>query len=246
MRTILATATAATTLVLSACNVAADAQGPAAAGGRGQRSYDLAGFDKVMLAGPHDVVVTVGPAYSVRAEGDRETLDKLDIRVEGGGLKIGMKKGDWSSGWNKDRPKTTIFVSLPAIRGAAIAGSGDMRVDRVEANRFDASIAGSGNLDVAALRAGEAGFSIAGSGDIRAAGQARRAVVEIAGAGDIDLERLETRTASVEIVGSGDVRMKAMETADVSITGSGDVVMSGTARCTVNKRGSGSVRCGNA
>jgi hypothetical protein len=233
-------------LALAACNMAADAQGTAGGGERGQRSFNLAGFDRVALAGPHDVIVTVGPAHSVRAEGDRDTLDKLDIRVEGGGLKIGMKKGNWSFGWSKDRPKTTIYVSLPAIRGAAIAGSGDMQIDRVEAERFSGSIAGSGDLRVAAMRAGQADFEIAGSGNISAAGSAGRAAVEIAGSGDVDLAALEARTASIEIVGSGDVRAKAMETANVSIMGSGDVTMSGTARCTVEKRGSGSVRCGNA
>jgi hypothetical protein len=233
-------------LALAACNMAADAQQPAGGGERGQRSYNLTGFDKVALAGPHDVVVTVGPAHSVRAEGDRDSLDKLDIRVENGSLKVGMKKGMNSFSWGNRTPKTTIFVSLPAIRSAAIAGSGDMKVDRVEGNSFAGSIAGSGDLQVAALRTGEAEFSIAGSGNISAAGNAKNTDVSVAGSGNVDLERLEARTASVSIVGSGDVRAKAMETANVSIMGSGDVTMSGSARCNVNKRGSGSVRCGNA
>lgn len=233
----------ASVFILGACNMAADAQS-AGGGQRSQRSFDVAGFDAVSLAGPHDVIVTVGPRHSVRAEGDPETLDRLNIKVEGSSLKIGMERSNWSIGWKKDRAKTTIYVTLPAIRAAAIAGSGDMRVDRVESSRFAASIAGSGDLQIASLRTGDADFSIAGSGGITASGSANSADISIAGSGDVNLAGFEIRKAAVSIVGSGDVRARAMESADVSIMGSGDVTLTGSARCNVNKRGSGSVRCG--
>jgi hypothetical protein len=99
-----------------------------------------------------------------------------------------MKKGMNSFSWGNRTPKTTIFVSLPAIRSAAIAGSGDMKVDRVEGNSFAGSIAGSGDLQVAALRTGEAEFSIAGSGNISAAGNAKNTDVSVAGSGNVDLD----------------------------------------------------------
>ena len=235
----------ASSLMLGACNMAADAQSGSEDGGqRSQRSFDLAGFDAVSLAGPHDVIVAVGPRHSVRAEGDSRALERLKIEVDGSSLKIGMERGNWSMGWKRNTPRTTIHVTLPAIRAAAIAGSGDMRVDRVESSRFAASIAGSGDLQIGSLRTRDADFSIAGSGGITASGSADSADISIAGSGDVNLQGVEIRTASVSIVGSGDVRARAMETANVSIMGSGDVDLTGTARCTVNKKGSGSVRCG--
>jgi hypothetical protein len=234
----------ASALLVGACNMAAEAQEGSGGGPRAQRSFNVAGFDAVSVAGPHDVIVTVGPQFSVRAEGDAETLDRLDIRVEGGNLKVGTKRDHWKIGWSRDRPKTIIYVSLPAIRGASIAGSGDMRVDRVRSDRFAASIAGSGDLQVGQLRAADTKFSIAGSGGITASGNAERANISIAGSGDVNLQGLEIRRAEVSIVGSGGVSARAMETADVSIMGSGDVVLTGPARCNVSKHGSGSVRCG--
>jgi hypothetical protein len=70
-------------LALAACNMAADAQQPAGGGERGQRSYNLTGFDKVALAGPHDVVVTVGPAHSVepRVTATRSTSSTSGSRM---------------------------------------------------------------------------------------------------------------------------------------------------------------------
>ena len=233
----------ASTFLIAACNMAADAQEGDSRdpGPKAQRSYDLAGFDSVSLAGPHDVVVRVGSAHSVRAEGGSKVLDALEIKVDGRNLEIGMKRGTWRF---RNEPRTVIHVTMPAIRAAAIAGSGDMRIDRAEGQEFSASIGGSGNIDVAALRTREANFSIAGSGDIRAAGKAGRAKVSIAGSGDVDIAAVEARNSNVSIVGSGNVRSRAMESAEVSIMGSGDVEISGSAKCTVSKMGSGGVRCG--
>jgi hypothetical protein len=235
------------TLAVAACNMGANAQeseGSAGGGRMTQRSYQLGGFDAVGSAGSQDVIVAVGSAHSVRAEGDSEVLDRLDIRVEDGTLKIGHKKGsDWSGLFKGDRPKTRIFVTMPAIRSAAVAGSGDMRVDRVQGERFAASIAGSGDIEVAQMQVRDAKFSVAGSGNIKASGTAEKSTTSIAGSGDIDLGGVRVRTASVSVAGSGDVRIHASETADISIVGSGDVEVAGSARCNVSKRGSGDVRC---
>jgi hypothetical protein len=232
-------------LAVAACNMSADAQ--EATRGEGgpvtQRSFALTGFDAVGLAGSPDLIVTVGGAHAVRAEGDAEMLERLDLRVENGTLKVGYKKGDWSMNWG-NRAKTRIFVTVPTLRAASLAGSGDIQVDRVQGDSFEASVAGSGDIAIAQMQVGTANFSIAGSGGITASGAAQTASASIAGSGDIDAGGLQSRTASASVMGSGDVRIRATETANVSIMGSGDVLVGGSARCTINKRGSGSVRCG--
>jgi hypothetical protein len=234
------------TLVLAACNLGAKARESEGRGGgeTTQRTYELSGFDSIGLAGSQDVIVTVGGPHSVRAEGHSEVLERLELKVEGGTLKIGTRRAsDWSIGWSRDRPKTTIYVTLPAIRSAAVAGSGDMRVDRVQGDRFEASIAGSGDIEIGQMQVDEAKFSVAGSGNIKAAGTAQRSAVSIAGSGDVDVGDVQVRTASASVAGSGDIRIHASETADISIIGSGDVEVRGSAKCNVSKRGSGEVRC---
>src|SRR5215213_2437977 len=172
-------------LALAACNVSGHARdngdsddGPA--GPTIKRDYALSGFERIELAGSPDVIVTVGPAASVSAEGDQKTLDRLDIRVENGELKIGSKK---RNGWfhsDSNRRHVTIRVTLPKLAAASIAGSGDMRIDKVEGEKFGGAIAGSGDMDIAALRVGAADFSIAGSGGITARGSAQTTNVSIA------------------------------------------------------------------
>ena len=227
-------------LLLGACTSSGDEERP---GPMGQRNFQVGDFQSVSLEGAHDVVVTVGGTPSVRAEGEVEELDRLDIRVEGGTLKIGSRReGRWFS--FRHHRGVTVYVTAPSLNGATIAGSGDMRVDRVQADAFEAEIAGSGDMEIAALQARRASFSIAGSGGIRAAGNAENADVSIAGSGDVGLERLQTRRASVNVAGSGDISVHASEAVDGSVMGSGNVTVVGGARCSISKMGSGDISCG--
>jgi hypothetical protein len=232
------------TIALAACNFSAEAEkGEAGSGRQAKQTFTVGDFDGVALAGSQNVVVTVGGATSVRAEGDADAIENMEIKVEDGTLRIGTKKGmHW--GFGTSHSKVTVYVTTPRLANAAVAGSGDMRVDRVEGEKFTGSIAGSGNLDIASLKVAAAEFSVAGSGDVKAAGSAGAMKVSIAGSGDVDMKAVESKTAKVAVVGSGDVQAHATDTADVTIMGSGNVSMAGSAKCTVSKHGSGDVTCG--
>jgi hypothetical protein len=228
-------------LLLGACSMGEASESK---GVHGSRDFAVGAFQKISLTGSPNVVVAVGGAPSVRAEGDVAMLEKLDIRVEDGILRIGYKKGNWSLGWGKDHGPVTVHVSAPSLTGAEVAGSGDMKIDKVEGGDFAGEIAGSGEIELASLRARNASFSIAGSGGVTASGSAETAAFEIAGSGDVHASGLQVRRAKVSIAGSGNVEAHAVETASIDIMGSGDAIITGGAKCSVNKMGSGDVRCG--
>lgn len=209
-----------------------------------QRSYQVGAFERIELAGPYDVEVRTGGSPSVSATGPEKLLEKLVVEVEGDRLRIHPRKErglnfNWSS-----KGTAQLIVTVPMLRAAAIAGSGDMRIDKIAGERFDGEIAGSGALDLGAVEVGALSLEIAGSGEARArGGQARTARFDIAGSGDIDAGQVAVEEAEVSIAGSGNVAAKARGTADVNIAGSGDVELTGGARCSINKQGSGNVRC---
>jgi hypothetical protein len=221
--------------LLSGCGDGAQARAQA------RRDFQVGAFDRIDLAGSPDVVVAVGAQPSVRAEGDAATIERLEIAVVEGELRIGMRPG--SGNWGGHR-RVTIHVTVPALRAASISGSGDMRIDRIEGARFAGQIAGSGDLDVTALRVGEASFAVRGSGGISAAGAAPRATLNVAGSGGLSLAGFETADAAISLAGSGDIALRATRTAAIQLDGSGDVTIAGPAHCTIAKTGSGDVRCG--
>jgi hypothetical protein len=244
----LITALLAGTIALGGSMVLAERGASATAANDAQRSYQVSGFDKVGQVGPNHVLVTVGPAVSVRAQGPRKTLDLYEVVVEHGALSIRPKDTDeWKHRewrWHDVEP-ATFYVTLPRLSGASTAGSGDMRIDRVTGERFAASVAGSGDIDVGSLGVGDADFSVAGSGNLVAHGRARQSRVSIAGSGEVKAREVASENASISIVGSGDVALTVRDDAHVSIMGSGDAEIAGSAHCTISRFGSGNVRCGN-
>jgi len=238
MRTVILLATAAS-LGLGACGGSnAETPGPTI-----QRDYKVATFDKIEVAGPFDVTVTTGGQPSVHATGPSNVIEKMEVLVEGGVLKIRPEKRkgfNWS--FNSHGP-ATVAVSVPMLSGASIAGSGGIAIDKISGANFEGGIAGSGNLRLASVDAGQVQLSIAGSGDVSAAGKAKNVTYEIAGSGDIDTKGLVAETAHISIAGSGNVAANATGSAAIEMLGSGNVAIAGGAKCTIDKHGSGDITC---
>jgi len=210
-----------------------------------QRDFSVGSFDRIELAGAYDVTVKTGSAPSVHATGNEKAMERLVVEVRNGILTIHPKKRNGLNWGMSDSGKVALQVTVPSLRGAELAGSGDLRIDSVAGDQFAGGIAGSGNLTVDRLEVGQLKIDIAGSGSAKAAnGRAKTAEYEIAGSGGIDAAGIATETASVSIAGSGDVTAHASNTADVNIMGSGNVEVKGGAKCNVSKAGSGDVRCG--
>ena len=200
-----------------ACSAATRRTTARPAAPRGQRDFQVGAFDKIALAGSHDVVVTVGGAASVRAEGDAEALERLEIRVENGAAQdrhaAAAAAGSGPS-WPRHRPRHRAGAR-PAPRSparATCASTGS------RAQRFAASVAGSGDIEIGALRVAEASFSIAGSGDIRAAGSAEqrerrrspaRAISTSTGSRPADATRLGGRLGRHRVCATAARRSKA-------------------------------------
>lgn len=205
------------------------------------RSFAVTGFDRVALRGPDNVEVRVGPAESVSVTGPAAILDQLEVDVKDGVLRLGRKRGIGRGSWTNG--SAVFTVTVPRLNGAAVAGSGDMRVDRADSPRFAASVAGSGNLTVDQVATDALDLNIAGSGDLAVGGRAETLAASIAGSGDVDAARLRSQRANISVAGSGNVRAGVDKDADISIIGSGDVEILGNAKCRVSKMGSGSVVC---
>lgn len=216
------------------------ARSPGAAAG--SRTFQVGAFDRIALAGPPNVMVAVGGQPSVRAEGDAELVERLEIEVVNGELRIGMRPGTTY----RSRGNVTVHVTVPSLQAATIAGPGDISIDRVQGQAFAAAVSGPGDLDVRQLRVGNASFTLTGPGGIRASGGAQRVSAAVSGPGDLSLAGFEAVDATVSLNGPGDVALRATGTATVQLSGSGDVTIAGGARCTVARSGPGDVDCGPA
>src|SRR4051812_12879182 len=148
MRKTLVTAIIAASAATSACGQTRSEDG----GPTISRNYQVGGFDQIEVAGPYDVQVRTGAAPSVSASGPQKLLEHTGVEVVDGKLVIRpeRQKGWFHTGWNFNG-KAQLSVVVPQLRGATIAGSGDIRVDQVRGDHFDGTVAGSGGLDLGTI-----------------------------------------------------------------------------------------------
>lgn len=236
-------------LSLAACSATVDSGGSGddgkpgvpAQGSGATRTYAVNGFTAIDLRGADDMTVSVGPGFSVRADGDPAVLDRLKIEKVGDTLRVGRVA---AQGWHWSGKGAKVSVTLPALAAVSVAGSGDVTVDRVTGSRFAGDGAGSGRLAIGQLAVDDAHFNVAGSGALKLAGTAKRLSVSIAGSGEVEARDLTASSADISVAGSGGVRATVNGPATVSMMGSGDVDLGSGAKCQTTKLGSGSVRCG--
>lgn len=227
-------------LLTAACNHA----GAQDSGPEVSRDFRVAEFDRIEVSGPYDVDVRTGSGATVSAKGPEKLIERMEVVVEDGRLTIRPRKedGQFNIGWT--RGHVAVQVTVPMLRGAEVAGSGDIKIDKVQGDRFEAGIRGSGDIKVEHVDVQSFAASVTGSGDVRAGSGKTDAVdLRISGSGKIDTQGLQAETAATTIKGSGNIAAHASGSAEVRIYGSGDVEISGGAKCNVENRGSGNFRC---
>jgi hypothetical protein len=204
----------------------------------------LKDFDAIDATGPDNVVVTIGNAFAVKADGDAKAVADLDIRVKGDKLVIGRKsKGDWN--WSrKDGDRgATVHVTMPAIKSAELTGAGDFTLDKAQGDSLKLSLTGAGNFLIGAVQLKSLTTDMTGAGSMKITGSADNAKMSITGAGDIDAEGLKVGTADLSILGAGDIDIASDGRVAISIMGPGDVTVKGKAQCTTSGTGPGEARC---
>jgi autotransporter translocation and assembly factor TamB len=160
-------------------------------------SRDLAwdGSEHVSLAVPAHAQYTPGTDDKLHVTGDPQMLAHL--RVRDGSIEM-----DCNNHWH-DSGDLNIILPGQAFTRFGIAGSGQLRLQKLDQQR---------------LR-----VSIAGSGSIKADGKVDETEIHIAGSGDADLGQVASNSAEVHIAGSGNTDIAPKDEADIHIMGSGDV-----------------------
>lgn len=178
----------------------------------------LSSFDKVAVSGGFDaLILKEGSAESVSLEVSGIDADKIETEVEGGTLKIGMKKGSFG------KFKARITVTYRSIREIANSGSTDIDVQSViKGDEFEFAGSGSGDFN-ASFDVKDLDIAISGSSDMMLKGRADKQEIAISGSGDVNASQLKGKEAAVAISGSGDVKLSVSGPVKTAVSGSGQV-----------------------
>jgi hypothetical protein len=176
-------------------------------------------FSKVYNSGSTDVYITQGSVYKVEVRGYSNLLPYFETRLENGTLKLGYRPGV-----NVSNDNTEVFITMPALDGLQLAGSGNISTagNFTGSSNFESRIDGSGNITIAQGSTQNFNSSITGSGNIYAFGMiAGLAETNTVGSGNTEITA--TNQLRVRIEGSGNVYYRSTPSVIANITGSGVV-----------------------
>lgn len=81
------------------------------------RVFDVTGFNKIMAADDHEIIITKGTFFSIQAKGGVSDLDDLRMIVNPGTLKIDYPY------YNNYRRRVHIIISMPELLAAEFSGA---------------------------------------------------------------------------------------------------------------------------
>jgi hypothetical protein len=209
-----------------------------------ERSYSVTSFDRIRVEGPFAVTITTGKAPSARASGATETLEQLQLRVEGRTLLVRPNLSGWGGYPGRRVVPAAIAVTTPDLHTASLLGSGRLDIDRIRGAKAVLTVEGSGRLAVRALDVDSASLATAGAGGIEASGRAKQVAAVARGAAEIRAGDLVAPDLTLVAETAGAVTLHATRSAKVTASGLGPVEVLGPAACEVKKLGSGPLRCG--
>ena len=222
-------------------------------------NFDLDDFNKIELQASYDVIIKQGTTQEVMVEGQQNLIDRVEMNVSNGNLKLDLQNGSYR---NMD---LKVHITVPTLEKVFNDGSGDITIEEFEAEDLEFLIKGSGNIDAtdAIIVSNKMIMEIDGSGDMELKdlitddvqaiisgsgnleikeGSTKDLETHNSGSGDMKLYDFESDDCIVTSNGSGDTRVKVMNTLDVQLTGSGDVKYKGNpATVDVDDTGSGDV-----
>lgn len=188
------------------------------------------------LASPDDVVVTEGDRLDIKVSGDPQAVEDLRFSLEDGRLGIMRERKSKAEG------KAIIAVTMPQASEFDLLGSGNIEAPSL-VERAKVNIAGSGNVAVAKVAAERLDVNVMGSGTLSAAGTAERLDFNVAGSGKLAARGLKVDRAEVNIAGSGGGEFASDGRVNANVAGSGKVTVYGRADCKIAALGSGKLRC---
>lgn len=182
-------------LILAGC-VLALAAGPAFAEMR-----DHSGFTRVDASAGNDVIVTVGPNFSVDVTGPG--ADQVITRVHGGTLMIERPRGPHWGSWRDSE----VRVTMPRVDGLSASSGAE--------------------LVATGVNGGDVALDSSSGAELRVSGSCATFIADVSSGAEIHAEDLRCENGSVDASSGADARVYASGRLNVDASSGGGVVAYG-------------------
>jgi len=210
--------------------------------GQSKETRNVRNFTKVRYGVSGELILRIGPEYSLTIEGDRDDIEEIITNVSGDRLTI--RRDNLRMSFRDQDNRVTIYLTMPEVEAVGVSVSGKLSIaDPVEADDLNLSVSGSGRLFTSEISADDMHCGISGSGGITLGkGSIDEATISISGSGSFSGEEADIDRLEVSISGSGSARCGEVDELNAHVSGSGNVTYAGSPRVNARVSGSGKVR----
>ena len=192
-----------------------------------EEDRDVTGFDKILMAGFGQIIITQSDRESLSIETDDNLMEYIKTEVKGDTLEIDFSDDIILSSrvrMSLEPSAGIIFrISVIDLEKVSVSGAADIQADKLKSDRFEINFSGAGDITIDDLNANQLEVNLSGAGDINLIGKVDSQDIHLSGLGSFGAFDLESQEASVIISGAGNVELWVTETLDVVISGAGDV-----------------------
>jgi hypothetical protein len=200
-------------------------------------------FDKISLRVAGNMQVIQDEKHYIEITANEVAINKIIVEVINHKLIIRFSWDDMLFS-NFTPGPIDIKVHTPQIDELSLQGSGSIFSDsELKTPRMVLYVAGSGDIKLAKLNCELFEANISGSGDIIISGDktTRETKVNIAGSGNLKAYQFETEAAYINIAGSGNCELHVTDYLNARILGSGNLAYLGEPQIELRTSGSGRI-----
>lgn len=188
------------------------------------KNYPIKSFSSIKANTVVDIVYTQSDVVSVRADGAKELMDHLLIKVDDGVLTI---ENDDELNSKSDVP-LVIIISSPTLKSIESYGKGDLCLKgEVKTNHLDIKSAGIGRVHALNLQCKKVCVKYEGIGNLKLGGKTKQIEIFSDGFGNVDSKNLVAKNAIVKSTKIGKVKCFASESLSLTNDGIGEITYHG-------------------
>ena len=209
------------------------------------KTFNVSTFEAIESNSVANIHFFQGPSTSLRAEGYKDLIDRLNVNVKNGKLIIEMPKNTFKDN-NLKNKKLDIYISSPTLNLIEMEGVGNFLFEKAfHSPKLEIVSDGVGNLKADNLNCEQIFIRSHGVGNIELAGKANDMIISSDGVGNIKAEKLVAQHVNVNSSGVGNVAFNCSESMDVELSGVGNAIYYGNPKVkNMSKDGVGKIKPG--
>jgi len=170
------------------------------------RRIDVTAFSRLQVSGTFTATVSVGDAEAVTIRIDDNLVDRLDVRVTGDTLHVGLR-----SGTSVTDATLEADITVRSLSALDVSGASDVTLaDPLASDALSLAVSGASRL-TGAVAVGEGRMEVSGASDVELTGSATTCAVTVSGASSLSAGQLTIDRLEIDLSGASD--------ADVAVTG---------------------------